>query len=156
MAGRIKVRLKRDGLNVETSALLNSVFETVSPDIVIPVELAKRLGLWPPEKSVSTLLDTGGGEVVLPFYKSALELILEDRENKNLLVNVIVNPHISEVLISDYVASFLGIVLLDFKRGLWRLIDDPPNIVRRVILLKNGNLLSNMYLLGISNCCFFK
>lgn len=133
MAGRIKVRLKRDGLKVETSALLNSGFETDSPDIVIPVELAKRLGLWPPEKSVSTLLDTGGGEVVLPFYESALELelILEDRENKILLVNVIVNPHISEVLISDYVASFLGIVLLDFKRGLWRLIDDTPNKTRK-------------------------
>jgi hypothetical protein len=37
---------------------------------------------------------------------------------------VIVNPSIYEVLISDYVTRLLGIVLLDVKKGLWRLTDE--------------------------------
>ncbi|MGC8570355.1 MAG: hypothetical protein ACP5L1_03395 [Caldivirga sp.] len=37
---------------------------------------------------------------------------------------MIVNPSIGEILLSDYVASELGIVLLDFKRSLWRLNDE--------------------------------
>jgi hypothetical protein len=73
-------------------------------------------------------MDTGGGEVSLPYYESALELelTLDDRENKRILVNVIVNLHIHEVFISDHLASLLEIMLLDFKRGLWKLTDDPP------------------------------
>ena len=45
MACRVRVRLRRDDRTIETSAILNSGFETDSPDIIIPVELAKRLGL---------------------------------------------------------------------------------------------------------------
>jgi hypothetical protein len=46
-------------------------------------------------------------------------------------VNVIVNPYIDEVAISDYVASELELMLLDFKKGLWRLADDPPQTLRK-------------------------
>ncbi len=45
MGCRVKVRLKSEDRVVETVALLNSGFETDAPDIVIPVELAKRLNL---------------------------------------------------------------------------------------------------------------
>ena len=132
MACRVKVRLKRGEKVIETSALVNSGFETDAPDIVVPVEVAKRLNLWPPKEISFTVLDTGGGEVSTPYYESAieLELVLSDRESRKHLVNVIVNPHVHEVLLSDYVASMLGIILLDLKRGLWRLNDDPPNKIR--------------------------
>ena len=132
MGCRVKVRLKSEDRVVETVALLNSGFETDAPDIVIPVELAKRLNLWPPKDRTSTILDTGGGEISVPYRELPieLELLLNDRENKKVLVNVIVNPYIHEVLISDYVTSLLRIILLDFKRGLWRLNDDPRDRVR--------------------------
>jgi len=73
-----------------------------------------------------------GGEITLPYYTSCckLELVLPDRHSKVIDVNIIVNPHIDEILISDYVASEFGITLLDLRRGLWRLSDDPPNIIR--------------------------
>ena len=132
MACRVKVRIERGNRDVETVALVNSGFETDSPDIAIPISTAKELGLWPPSSASSTILDTGGGEVTNPYYVDAanLKLILGDREVESIRVNVIVNPHIDEVVISDYVASELGIVLLDIRRGLWRLSDDPPNKVR--------------------------
>ncbi len=132
MVGRVKVILRAGDASIETSALLNSGFETDAPDIAVPTELAKRLRLWPPEESAIALIDTGGGEVSLPYYESAaeLELVLGDREGKRVIVNVLVSPHIHEVLISDYLASLLGIVLLDFKKGFWRLSDDPADKVR--------------------------
>jgi len=135
VACRVRVRLRRDYKTIETSAVLNSGFETDSPDIIIPVELAKRLGLWPPEEESSILLETGGGEVSLTYHISALELelILGDREPKKTVVNVLINPYVHEVLISDYVSSILGIILLDFKRGLWRLSDDPADKIRESV-----------------------
>ena len=138
MACRVRVKLRRDSRVVETSALVNSGFETDAPDIVIPVELAKRLGLWPPRETSFTVLDTGGGEVSTPYYESAveLELVLTDREPKRIIVNVIVNPHVHEVLLSDYVASMLGIILLNLKRGFWRLVDDPYDKVREAAKLE--------------------
>ena len=44
---------------------------------------------------------------------------------------MIVDPYIDEIAISDYVASELGVILIDLKKGLWGLTDDPPETVRR-------------------------
>jgi len=126
VACRIRVRI-----NIETTALVNSGFETDTPDIVVPLTIAEKLNLWPPKSSVSAVLNTGG-EVITPYYENCgeLELVLEDREPKRIRVNIVVNPYVDEVALSDYVSSELGIVLLDIKRGLWRLTDDPVNKVR--------------------------
>jgi len=130
LACRVRVKLKRDGRSIETSALINSGFETEAPDIVIPVEVARRLGLWPPHNADFAMLDTGGGEIATPYYEAALELelLLGDRPPKKTMVNVVINPHIHEVLISDFAASLLGISILDLKRGLWRLQDEPDKV----------------------------
>jgi hypothetical protein len=132
VACRVRVRLRVGDRVFEGRALLNSGFETDAPDIVIPVDVAKELGLWPPKTATIALLETGGGEVSLPCYTShgILELVLPGRSSKAVNVNIIVNPHVDEIVISDYVASELGIILLDFKKGLWRLTDDPPQTVR--------------------------
>jgi len=133
MVCRVKVRIRVGQLVEETSALVNSGFESDAADIVIPIDLAKKLGLWPPKGSDTALLDTGGGEVSSPYYRECADLILllDDREPKEVRVNIIVNPYVDEVALSDYVASELGIILLDLKRGEWRLKDDPPDKVRR-------------------------
>ncbi len=132
MVCRVRIRLRVDDKVFEGRALLNSGFESDTPDIVIPVNVARDLGLWPPKTNVIAMLDTGGGEVVSPYYQSSadLELILEDRASKTVKVSIIVNPHVDEVVLSDYVVSLLNIILLDFKKGFWRLSDDPPDRVR--------------------------
>ncbi len=132
MVCRVKVKINVKDKIVKIKALVNSGFESDAPDIAIPVGLARKLNLWPPQTRSTAVLDTGGGEVVSPYYENCgeLELILEDRENKRIKVNIIVNPHIDEVALSDYVASEFGIILLDLKKGLWRLKDDPPDKVR--------------------------
>ena len=132
MACRVKVRLITKDRVVEGVALVNSGFEADSPDIVVPLSIAKELGLWPPKTNTIASIETGAGEITLPYYTSCckLELVLPDRHSKVIDVNIIVNPHIDEILISDYVASEFSITLLDLRRGLWRLSDDPPNIIR--------------------------
>ncbi|RLF19411.1 MAG: hypothetical protein DRZ82_05920 [Thermoprotei archaeon] len=135
MVCRVRVRIRVGDRVVEGSALLNSGFESDEPDIVIPMDLARLLDLWPPRSTATAILDTGGGETVNPYYRACaeLELVLGDREPKKVKVNVIVNPYVDEVVISDYVASEFGVILLDFKKGLWRLKDDPPEKVRKSI-----------------------
>jgi len=132
VACRVRVRIRHGNSIVETSALVNSGFESDAPDIVVPVEVAKRLGLWPPRKARAVVLETGGGETAAIYSESAveLELVLGDRELKRVTANVIIDPYIREVALSDYVSSLLGIMLIDIKRGLWRLTDDPPTTVR--------------------------
>jgi hypothetical protein len=46
-------------------------------------------------------LETGGGEVTLPYYTShaTLELILPDRRSKIVNVNIIVSPYVDEVIL---------------------------------------------------------
>ena len=46
----MRIRLKHSEKSVETSALVSSGFESDAPDTVIPVEVAKRLNLWPLKK----------------------------------------------------------------------------------------------------------
>lgn len=47
MVCRVRIRIRHNNNIVETSALVNSGFENDAPDIVIPIEVTKRLGLWP-------------------------------------------------------------------------------------------------------------
>ncbi len=74
MVCRVKVTIRIEDDVIETSALLNSVFESDQLDIVIPVSIAEKLHLWPPRSTMGTLLETGGGEIITPYYISVGEL----------------------------------------------------------------------------------
>lgn len=57
MACRVRVKLSTRSRAVETSALVNSGFESDDPDVVIPVELARKLDLWPPHPDTELTWD---------------------------------------------------------------------------------------------------
>jgi hypothetical protein len=44
---------------------------------------------------------------------------------------LVVDEDLTEPLITDATIDELGIVVLSFKRGLWRHVSDPPGVVRR-------------------------
>ena len=52
----------------------------------------------PPTARILAALETGGGDVLLPYYESCatLELVLPDREPKAVRVNVMANSYIGE------------------------------------------------------------
>jgi len=121
MAVRVKIRLKAGSREVAASALVNTGFESPAPDVAVPIAVAKALGLWPPARALFVSADTGGGEVEMAYIEAGAELELEGRR---LVVNVLVNPYIDEILLSDYVAGELCIIILDAKRGLWRFCNE--------------------------------
>jgi hypothetical protein len=49
LAVRLKLRIRTtEGRAVEAIALLNSGFEAPTPQLIVPIDVAKELGLWPP------------------------------------------------------------------------------------------------------------
>lgn len=81
MVCRVRVRIRVRDRVYEGKALLNSGFEADSPDIIVPVHVARDLKLWPPSTEVVITLETGRGEVTLPYYTShaTLEIVLPGR-----------------------------------------------------------------------------
>ncbi|MCU7786847.1 hypothetical protein ODS41_02750 [Pyrobaculum sp. 3827-6] len=53
---------------------MNTGFESSAPDVAVPVEVAKALGLWPPKSARVVSADTGGGEVELVYIEAGAEL----------------------------------------------------------------------------------
>ncbi len=135
MAVRVRLRLrsKTSQETIETSALVNSGFEAESPQLLIPIPLARQLSLYPPPLTSSVIeVGTAGGPVRVFLVREALQawVVTGDREVGPKLVDVMISPTEEEVLISDVLAEEFGIVLLAIGSGKWRFIDDPLDKVR--------------------------
>ncbi len=135
MAVRVRLRLrsKTSQETIETSALVNSGFEAESPQLLIPIPLARQLSLYPPPPTSSIIeVGTAGGPVRVFLVREALQawVVTGDREVGPKLVDVMISPTEEEVLISDVLAEEFGIVLLAIGSGKWRFIDDPLDKVR--------------------------
>jgi hypothetical protein len=135
MAVRIKLRLRAraSGETIEVSALINSGFETDSPQLLIPTGLARRLALYPPPITSSIIeVGTAGGPSRVFLIREALEVwaITDDREVGPKLVDVLISPIEEEVLVNDKLTEELGIILLATGSGKWRFVDDPADKIR--------------------------
>ena len=133
MVVKVRLRIKGRSGQVELPALVNSGFEANEPQLVLPIEIAQELGLLEEARMLEAFEVAGGGRalgyrVIRPVE---VELVLGDREPVRALASVTVMPGESEAVISDFLASELGIVLLDIKRGLWCLRDELGKKERR-------------------------
>ena len=118
----MKLRVRVGDKVVEVVALLNSGFEAPTPQLLIPIDTAKALGLWPPEDAREVILETAGGPLRAWFYprKALVKVVTEDAESREVLTDIIVSPIADEPLISDMLAEELEIAVESFGRGLWR------------------------------------
>ncbi|MBS7606117.1 MAG: hypothetical protein QW186_08555 [Candidatus Bathyarchaeia archaeon] len=138
MPVRVRVKIKglkglRAGSAIETSALLNTGYTGASPEIIVPVRLAERLGLWPPpSNAIESTYDTAGGPARFYVIREAatLQIVGEDLPPRELIVDIVISPLEREVLLSDYVIGELEIIILNAYRGAWRLQSDPPEKMR--------------------------
>ena len=124
---RIEVRSREFGKRVVLTALVNTGFMSEEPDILIPVNVARELGLWPqPDGSLLITLSTAGGDV--EGYAAPrsvfVRVLTEDRVSEEILANALINPLAEEVLISDALAEELGIQILYPRRGIWKFADE--------------------------------
>jgi hypothetical protein len=133
MAVRIRIKIKtKNGKSVETSAVANSGLETYEPEIVLPLRLAEKLKLWPPKKGIyKTYVGvTGSFPACSLEEKVEVTVITKDKKPKvESLVTIFERE--MEALLSDKLLSALGIVLVDVGNGIWRFIDDEPNVQRK-------------------------
>lgn len=135
MAVRVKLRLRArtSGEIIEASALVNSGFETESPQLLIPIELARRIALYPPPPT-STIIEVGtaGGPSRVFLVREVIEVwvVTDDREVGLKVADILISPIEEEVLMNDKLTEELGIILLATGSGKWRFIDDPADKIR--------------------------
>lgn len=134
MVVRVRLRIVREDIVVETSALVNSGYEAETPQLLIPIKLAQILGLWPPKTGFEeTEYETAGGPLRVWVFPRAcrVSVVVEDVTVPEVEADIVVSPIADEVLISDKMTSELQIALEDVGRGLWRFRWEPKDRVRR-------------------------
>ncbi len=133
----MKLRLKL--LEMEEArdvvALVNSGFETTTPQLLIPRRLAEELRIWPDMLSRARIATYGtpGGIVRNYLIPEAVKVsvIEEDLETQEELADITISEMEEEVLISDKLAGKLGIILEDIGEGLYSLKSDPKRKIRK-------------------------
>jgi len=114
LAVRVRLRIRKNEREVTTSALVNTGFEADEPQLVVPLRLAEELQLLSGGASIEDFSTAGGG--LISGYRAEepaeVELALEDRELPAIRVPITVLPREAEVIVSDRLASDLGVVVL--------------------------------------------
>ena len=132
MVVRVRLRVIGRTGRAELPALVNSGFEADGPQLILPVEVAQELGLLEEAKMLEAFEVAGGGRAL--GYRITrpvrVELVLGDREPIRTEALVTVMPGEDEAVISDFLSSELGIVILDARRGLWCLRDEVGRMER--------------------------
>ncbi|MCC6013482.1 MAG: hypothetical protein LM593_03840 [Candidatus Verstraetearchaeota archaeon] len=124
MGVRVKLRLKYGDVSLDLVALVNTGYETDVPELLIPVNIAEKIGLWPklPDNIIIETYKTASGLMKVYRIRGAnVSLLIEDKERENIEVFIVISEYSDEVLISDQLASKLGIVIEDPAKGLWRI-----------------------------------
>ena len=130
MAVRIKLRLRYCDKVLETSALVNTGFETPNPQILLPIKVAERLSLWPelPKDTLVEIYDTAGGPVRVYRVRNAVNVEIPEKDI-SVIADAVISHTEVEVLISDKLADELMIVIERPGEGIWRFRDE--NILRK-------------------------
>jgi len=126
LAVRVRLRIKGTSREVVTSTLINSGFEAEEPQLVIPLSLAKALGLTSAEASIEDFSTAGGGRVSGYRAENPAEvgLVLDDKPSIRTFAYVTILPGETEAIMSDRLASELNITILDLWKGHWCLRDE--------------------------------
>lgn len=132
MAVRLRLRIKVGNKVSEDVALLNSGYEAPTPQLLIPVKLAIKLGLWPPVEAYEVVLETAGGPLKAWLYPriAQISVIAEGSPGREATTDIVVSPLADEPLINDKLADELGIAVESFGRGLWRFTWEPKEKLR--------------------------
>lgn len=124
MGVRVRIRIMLGENSVEAMALVNTGFESDVPEILIPINLAERLGVWPnlPDGTiVETYRSVSGLMRVYRIKGARASLIIEDAKTPLVDTYLVIAEEADEVLLNDQIISKFGIVIEDPARGEWRI-----------------------------------
>lgn len=140
LAIRLRLRLRSvKGAVVDTIALLNSGYETVVPELLVPERLARDLGLYPSIPAGAEVREyalADGSRRRLIRIPDAVEVsaVTDDRVVGPVKASIVIAEGAEEPLISDKLSDALGIVALAIGEGLWCFRDEIGRRVRRTAL----------------------
>ncbi len=127
MSVRIKIEIQalNKSSKVEAICLLNSGFESETPQILLPSRVAELLGLLPnlPASAVTKTYDTAGEyELKMHFLENSVKInvLTEDRKSVPILNSALISEQEREVILSDNTIDSLGIDIISFSIGEWR------------------------------------
>ncbi|MEM2123266.1 MAG: hypothetical protein QXE79_06480, partial [Candidatus Bathyarchaeia archaeon] len=108
------------------STLINIGFEAEEPQLIIPLKLAESLELTSAEASIEDFGTGGGGRVSGYRVEEPIEveLVLGGEASVKATARVTILPGETEAIMSDRLASELGIIIPDLWRGYWCLKDE--------------------------------
>ena len=98
MVVKVRIEIRTEAGSTSVPAVLNVGFESEEHELVLPLELAVNLGIWPSGEAEYVDYSTAGGSTSLPVVKKAarVELLLEDRKTKPIICNVVIDPNVDE------------------------------------------------------------
>jgi hypothetical protein len=131
----VRVRIKVTWKNKAKTfiVLVNGGAESDEPVIVLRPEDAEELGLLLNNFDIIEVeLASGKTHNLISKEKIKIELLDERNETiSSTLAFLAIDENLTEPLITDATIDELGIVVISFKKGLWRYINDPTNTVRQ-------------------------
>ena len=115
-------------------ALINSGYEADTPQLIVPVSIAKELSLWPPPPDAREMtFETAGGPLRVWLIPRAVkaQVVAEDACSREVSTDIAISPLAEEPLISDVLAGELELAVEDFARGYWRFRWEPIEKTRQ-------------------------
>ncbi len=135
MAVRVKLRISRRDKNISETliVLVNGGAESEEPVIAVTPDTALKLGFSLNDfELVEVELASGKTHNLISKEKVILELLDEKgRVLSTTYAYLTVDDNLTEPLITDAAIDELGIQVISFKKGLWRHLNDPTNVVRK-------------------------
>ncbi len=127
---RLKIRVERiDDPNkyLEVIGIANSGFIGYEPEILLPSRFAETLNLDEVAKPTVHMKVSGDGRhVELIKYMRAVKtyVVTDDRVVGPVVASVLVSQGSKHILLNDKLLGELGIVLIDFGKGIWCFRDE--------------------------------
>ncbi len=117
-------------------ALVNSGYETRRPELLVPLALAERLGLYPrlpvgSEVREYVLADGSRARLIRVPQALHVAVVAEDRVGPEAVADAVIAERAEEPLISDKLADALGVSVIAPGEGLWCFRDELGRRLRR-------------------------
>ncbi|MBW8051148.1 MAG: hypothetical protein FVQ77_12575 [Cytophagales bacterium] len=134
MAVRLPIEINVSSVKANASALANSGYETIEPEILVPLSFAKNnLGLSTEDGKKVAYQAAAHKEVQFYFIekKVKIKVVTKDKQSVYIDAILLISETEDQVVLNDKLVGRLGIDLVNVAEGIWRFTDDPSDISRK-------------------------
>jgi hypothetical protein len=122
MGVRVKIEIKAGKNVIQSSAVLNTGFESDAPEVLIPFKIAEALGLHQKPKT-QRLYQTADMSPITLFCVprgTKIRVVAEGKKTRYAPCVSVISERQNEILLSDKVIETFKIEIINAKKGLWR------------------------------------